>query len=184
MAINKKPTQDLSIEHGGIMLMLKVMEKVAEKLQNGEAVKKEHLEKIVEFIKNFADKCHHGKEEDILFPELIKKSSNVKLVNELLAEHKTGRDLIGGIEKSLNTYQPGNPEAIHIAINMAGYIQLLIEHIKKENIILFPLADKELSKELQETIEKKFEKLESKVIGVGKHEEYYGWLTELKQIYI
>ncbi len=74
MTIYKKPTQDLGIEHGGIMLMLKVMEKVAEKLQNQGEVRKEHLEKIIEFIKNFADKCHHAKEEYILFPELIKKT--------------------------------------------------------------------------------------------------------------
>ncbi len=101
-----------------------------------------------------------------------------------MAEHKTGRDFIGSIEKSLTTYQSGNPEAINLAINMVGYVQLLIEHIKKENIILFPIADKELSEKLQEEMEKKFEKLENEVIGVGKHEEYHSWLTELRQIYL
>ena len=180
----KKPTQDLYEEHGGIILMLKIMGKIAEKLKKGEEVKKEHLSRIVEFLRNFADKCHHGKEEGILFPELVKKSTNVKLVNELLGEHKTGRDYIHGIAVSLEKYKAGNPDAIHIAVNSKGYIQLLTEHIKKENEILFPIAEKELSKELQEDIEKRFEKLERDVIGIGKHEEYHGWLKELKEFYL
>jgi hemerythrin-like domain-containing protein len=180
----KKPTQDLGEEHGGIMLMLMIMEKIAKKLHKGEEIKRKHLNKIVEFLKNFADKCHHGKEENILFPELAKKSSNKKLVNELLGEHKVGRDYIRGIAESLEKYKPGNPDAIHIAINAEGYIKLLTEHIRKENIALFPTVNKQLSKKLQEEIEERFEKLEKEVIGVGKHEEYYGWLKELKRIYL
>lgn len=180
----KKPTQDLYEEHGGIILMLEIMGKVAEILKKGEEVKREHLNKIVEFLRNFADKCHHGKEEGILFPELIKKSSSIKLVNELLGEHKTGRDYIRGIAESLENYKPGNPDAIHIAVNTEGYIQLLTEHIRKENTELFPIADKELPLKLQEEIEERFEKLEKDVIGEGKHEEYHGWLNELKEFYL
>ena len=76
----KTPTMDLIEEHGGIMLMLSVMKKVTDKLKAGEEVKKEHLDKILEFLTNFADKCHHGKEEDMLFPELFKNPSNQGLV--------------------------------------------------------------------------------------------------------
>lgn len=180
----KKPTKDLGEEHGGIMLMLKIMEKVAKKLQKGEEIRKNHLNKIVEFLKNFADRCHHGKEEDILFPQLAKKSSNKKLINELLGEHKTGRDFIRGIAESIGQYKPGNSDAIHIAININGYTKLLTEHIRKESIKLFPIADKQLSGKLQEEIEEKFEKLEREVIGVGQHEEYHGWLKELNIIYL
>ncbi len=179
----KKPTQDLNEEHGGIMLMLNIMGKVARKLRNGEDVPKEHLGKIVEFLRNFADKCHHGKEEDILFPELVKDPSNTKTVNELLGEHKTGRDYIRGIADSVEKYEKGNSDAFHIAVNAEGYIRLLTEHIKKENINLFPKADKELSEKQQDNIAERFEILEKDVIGEGKHEEYHGWLKELKQIY-
>ena len=180
----KKPTQDLIEEHSGIILMLRIMEKVAEKLKAGESVDEGHLSKIVEFLKNFVDKCHHGKEEGILFPELIKNSENEKLVNELLGEHKTGRDFIRGITESLTNYQKGNPDAFHIAVNALGYSQLLDEHIRKENTVLFPMADKELPNELQTEISEKFEKLEVEVIGVGKHEEYHHWLEELENAYL
>ena len=179
----KRPIQDLSEEHGAIMLMLKIMEKVAKKLKRGEDVDKYHLKKIVEFLKNFADRCHHGKEEGILFPELVKKAANRIIVNELLGEHKTGRDFIRGMAESLVGYKPGNPDAIHIAVNAQGYIQLLTEHIRKENI-LFTRVDKQLSKKLQGKIEERFENLERDVIGIGKHEEYHGWLKKFKEIYL
>lgn len=182
-AMIKKPTADLAEEHGGITLMLKIMEKAAKRLRSGE-VKKEHLDKIVEFLRNFADKCHHGKEEGILFPEMSKKPSNRKPINELLGEHMAGRDLIRGMAESLKNYHKGNPDAIHIAVNMEEYIGLLTEHIKKENLVLFPKADKQLSQKLQEEMEEKFEEFEKTVIGEGVHEKYHGWLKELSKIYL
>src|SRR4030043_1537824 len=131
--MQKRPVQDLKDEHEGIILMLDIMEKVSKRLKSRIEVKKEHLAMIVEFISNFADKYHHGKEEGILFPAVIKKVSNLFIVNELLGEHKTGRDYIHGIVESLKYYKKGNPAAYHIAANIEGYIHLLTEHIKKEN---------------------------------------------------
>ena len=175
---------DLIEEHGGIMLMLSVMKKVTDKLKAGEEVKKEHLDKILEFLTNFADKCHHGKEEDMLFPELFKNTSNQGLVAELIDEHTTARGYIKSIAKAMENYSPGNSEASTIAENMEKYIQLLTEHIGKENSDLFPTANNELSEETQEQMEEQFEKFEHDVIGEGKHEEYHGWLEELKKVYL
>lgn len=182
--MQKRPVQDLKDEHDGIIAMLDVMKKVATRLKNREEVKKEHLEKIVEFLSNFADKCHHGKEEGILFPEVVKNVSNLFMVNELLGEHKTGRDYIRGIAESLKYYDTGSPDAYHIATNMEGYIFLLTEHIKKESKSLFPIADKQIPDKVQLGIEEQFETLERDVIGEGKHEQYHGWLKDLKKIYL
>jgi hemerythrin-like domain-containing protein len=182
--MNKKPTTDLVDEHGGIMLMLSIMEKVAERLEKGESVNKDHLHKIIEFLQNFADKCHHGKEEGILFPELANKLSDTILLNELLGEHKTGRDYIRGMSESLESCESGNPDAIHITINIKGYIALLTEHIRKENEILFPIVEKVVPETEQAAIEERFERLEIEVIGEGKHEEYHGWLNMLKDAYL
>jgi hemerythrin-like domain-containing protein len=182
--MQKRPVQDLRDEHGAIFLMLNVMKIVAKRLKDREEVKKEHLAKIVEFLSNFADKCHHGKEEGILFPEVIKDVSNLAMVNELLGEHKAGRDYIRGIAESLKYYNIGNPDAYHIATNMEGYIYLLTEHIKKESKSLFPIVDKQIPDNVQIMIEEQFEKLERDVIGEGKHEEYHGWLKDLKKIYL
>jgi hemerythrin-like domain-containing protein len=179
-----KPTRELVEEHGGIMLMLQIMHRIAEKLRNREEVKKDDIAKIIEFLKEFADKCHHGKEEDILFPELLKITEDEKLVVELLGEHKAARDLIKGMADSLESYLAGNPDAIHIAVNIDEYVRLLTDHIRKENIELFPKADKQLPEELQQKMKEQFDTLEREVIGVGKHEEYHGWLAELKKTYL
>ncbi|MGZ5486764.1 MAG: hemerythrin domain-containing protein [Nitrososphaeraceae archaeon] len=182
--MQKRPVQDLRDEHGAIFIILSVMKKVAIRLKNREEVKIEHLEKIVEFLSNFAVKCHHGKEEGILFPEVVKNVSNLAMVNELIGEHKTGRDYISGIAHSLKYYDTGNPDAYHIATNMEGFIFLLTEHIRKESKSLFPIVDKQIPDKVQLELEERFETLERDVIGIGKHEEYHGWLKDLKKIYV
>ena len=179
----KSPVQDLKDEHSGILLMLDIMKKVINGLKNRQGIKIEHLEKITEFLVNFADKCHHTKEEEILFPEVIREKSNTALVNELLGEHKSGRDLISGISQSLKNYEPGKPDAYHIASNMELYISLLTEHIKKENQSLFPVVEKQIPENVQMLIQQRFDTLEREVIGEGKHEEYHSWLKDLKEIY-
>lgn len=178
-----KPIQDLQEEHGGIMQMLKVMDQVAGRIKSKKEVNKEHLDQILEYLTVFADKCHHGKEEEILFPELLKNPSYDQIVNELLGEHMTGRDYIRGIAESVKLYNNGNPHAYHIAVNMHGYIQLLTEHIQKENI-LFIKVDKGLPPELQRNMEERFEVLENNVVGSGKHEMYHDWLHKLKDMYL
>jgi hypothetical protein len=65
-----KATEQLRNEHEGIKLMMHILWKLSGKLEAGEEVDPEHLEKIIEFFRIFADKCHHGKEEDLLFPVL------------------------------------------------------------------------------------------------------------------
>ena len=97
----QNPVQDLQIEHVGIVNMLHVMEKIAAQLRQGEVIPREHLEKVAEFIMNFADRCHHGKEEGILFPAMAHNAANLPLINELLGEHQTGRDYMRGIVDSI-----------------------------------------------------------------------------------
>lgn len=68
---SQKPTEYLTEEHEAIKKMLKIVDKVSLKLESGEEVSPDHLEKIVYFIRGFADKCHYAKEEDLLFPAMI-----------------------------------------------------------------------------------------------------------------
>lgn len=182
--MNKNPITDLIDEHKGIITMLNIMQKVSLKINKKENVEKDHINKIIEFLSNFADKCHHGKEEDILFPEMAKNPANITLINELLGEHMTGRDYIRGMKDSLNDFMAGSPGSYHIAANMQGYTSLLINHIQKETKELFVIAEKEIPEKTKYLIEEKFEKLERDIIGEGRHEEYHGWLKMLVGIYI
>lgn len=180
----KKPIQELAEEHGGIVLILKIMESVASRIRERKEVKREDLKRIMEFLQVFADQCHHGKEEQTLFPEMAKVPEHVALINELLAEHKAARDLIRGMAEALPGFVVGNPDALHFAVNAEGYTRLLEEHIRKENSVLFPMAMAELSEPVQAEMERKFEQLEQEVIGPGKHELYHHWLEELRKTYL
>lgn len=182
--MSKDPIEDLIDEHKGIMLMLHIMKIISSKIKKEEFVEKDHIEKIAEFLSNFADKCHHGKEEDILFPEMSKNPANAAIINELLGEHKAGRDFISGMKASLDDFSTGSPDAYHIATSMNGYILLLTEHIQKETEKLFTAAAKEIPESIKNELEERFEDLEKNIIGEGKHEEYHGWLKMLKGIYI
>lgn len=182
-----KPTEQLKAEHEGIKLMLKILHKVCNKLKSTQEVNQEHFTKMLEFLKIFVDKCHHGKEEDLLFPAMeeagIPKESGV--ITYTLAEHQTGRGYIKGISEAFDKYKQGDHKASpKIIENVESYIGLLIPHIEKENNMLFPKADKVLSERKQEELVEAFEKLEVERIGLGKHEEFHKLLDQFKTIYL
>jgi len=115
---------------------------------------------------------------------LFKNPANQGLVAELIDEHTTAREYIKNITEAMENYATGTSEAATVAENMEKYILLLTEHVRKENSDLFPAANKELSEETQKDMVEQFEKFEHDVIGEGKHEEYHGWLEDLKKKYL
>lgn len=182
-----KATQQLKDEHEGIKLMLNIMETINKSVEKGKDLNIDHYEKIIEFIKGFVDKCHHGKEEDILFPALIdhgmsKESGPIAV---MLYEHQLGRSHIKLLSDAFAEFRTGNKQAINtINSSSADYVELLRNHIEKENHILFTMADKVLDATEQSKIFDAFEKLEIEKIGIGKHEEFHSLLKELKSIYL
>jgi len=182
-----KATQQLKDEHEGIKLMLNIMEAISNNLDQGKELNINHFGKILDFIKGFADKCHHGKEEDILFPDLIHHglSKEGGPISVMLHEHQLGRDHIKALSSAFNEFKDGNKRSINDIISSSrSYVELLRNHIEKENNILFMMADRVLDEKEQGKVFDDFEKLEIKKIGPGKHEEYHKLLKELKTIYL
>ncbi len=182
-----KATQQLKDEHEGIKLMLSIMEKICGNLKNGEDLNVNHYKKIIDFLKTFADKCHHGKEEGILFPAMGQRGIPHEggPIGVMLYEHEQGRAFIKGMNDALAAYENGNQDSVKDLIAASeGYIQLLRDHIEKENNILFMMADQVLTEPEQAQIFDEFEKLEEEKIGLGKHEEYHQLLHELRDIYL
>ena len=182
-----KATEQLMEEHEGIRLMLSIIESFNKKAKAGEEINVEHLESMIDFIKTFADKCHHGKEEEVLFPAMVKAgmSNESGPVAVMLSEHDQGRAFVKGLSESFNSYKSGDKSAIKgIVENSTGYINLLRNHIDKENNILFKMADQIIDPSLHDDIYEAFEKIEIEKIGIGKHEEYHHLLNELKKIYL
>ncbi len=91
-----KPTEMLKEEHKTIKVMLDILENVSKKISSGIEVNSEHLNQIIDFIKTFADKCHYGKKQDLLFPA-IEESGVPKEggpIGVMLYEHELGRDYV------------------------------------------------------------------------------------------
>jgi len=182
-----KATIQLKDEHEGIKIMLDILEKISSDLGKGKELNIDHFAKIIGFIKGFADKCHHGKEEDILFPALVKKGMSKESgpIAVMLHEHQLGRDYIKSLNTAFEEFKAGNKSLINdIISNSMGYVMLLRSHIEKENNMLFMMADKALNESEQSKIFDDFEILEVEKIGIGKHEEYHHLLKELKSIYL
>ena len=182
-----KGTLDLKQEHGKIKLMLRILEKMCKKLDSGEAVEPEHLDMAVEFIQGFADKCHHGKEEDVLFP--IMKEAKIKgaedLIRVLIIEHEMGREYVRAIAEAVNGYKSSDIEApTKISQNAMKYVRLLDPHIDNENGTLFPMADRSLSDVQQAEMTEGFERIETDVMGVGRHGELQKMLDDLADRYM
>jgi len=181
-----KATQQLRNEHEGVKVMLNILEQVCRQLGADGNLNKEHFDGILEFLKVFVDKCHHGKEEDLLFPALI--SAGVPKdgpIAVMLQEHEMGRNYIKAMSDVYAAHVGGDKSASKtIRQNALDYIMLLRNHIEKENNVLFVMADSLLSEKTQDELFEGFEKIEEERIGVGKHEEFHGLLGYLSKIYL
>ncbi len=181
------PMEQLKEEHQGIQLMLRILDEVCRRIGSSEKVDTGHLEKILEFIRVFADKCHHGKEEDLLFPEMERAGVPKERgpIEVMLLEHSKGRDSVRGMGEALEGYKRGEAGASsRFFENARNYIALLTQHIDKENNVLFPWGERVLSKEQKERLIEAFETLEHERIGEGKHEEFHQLLRQLSEVYL
>lgn len=149
----KKPTTILADEHKNILKVIGAVLKRCDEIDSGNDLDEDFFAKVVGFIRNYADKFHHAKEENILFMELNKDGvlEHCNPVGQMLHEHDLGRGFVKGVEEGLR-----NKNKEEIAKNARGYCELLQEHIFKEDNILYPMADEALKEETQESIMEKF----------------------------
>lgn len=184
-------------EHEAILFSLGILQKMADEARSddsrpGAAWNTKDAGELVSFLKEFADGCHHGKEEGILFPAMEKAG----ILNEggpigvMLREHELGRERIRGMKAALE--RAGTRDSITsdgaareaFAREASGYIELLRQHIEKENEILFPMGEKALSAQTLEGLYDLFEDHEERVIGHGRHEELHAMLGEFEKRYM
>ena len=181
-----KPTEVLTTEHDAIKRMLQILGCVCDHLEAGEEVDSQHLEQIVEFIRVFTDRCHHGKEEDLLFPamEAAGVPNEGGPIGVMLREHDLGRTHVKGMSEAVAQYKAGVHNVTSAIVqNARNYIALLDQHIVKENDILYPIANMHLSPKEQASLLEGFERVERERIGPGKHEEFHQLLEHLESIY-
>lgn len=152
-------TKNLEDDHVHILKLIGVMERII----GSEDPDVGHLESIVDLIRNYADGLHHAKEEKLFFPFLATRGFSLTQgpVGVMISEHIRGREFAGGMADNIKAYKTGSADALgKIYSNMAGYAELLQNHISKENRILFRMADNALSEADQNHLYRQFEEAE------------------------
>ena len=178
-----KATEVLMGEHRGIERMLTALEREIPKLEAGDATPVPVFAQGVDFLRGFADRCHHYKEEQHLFPLLASKGLPVEggPIGVMLREHDEGRAYIRAMDEAIKRYQAGDQRALRdLASAARSYTQLLRAHIQKEDTVLFQLANQALTADEQQTLAETFDRVEVEVMGIGTHERYHRMLDTLE----
>jgi hemerythrin-like domain-containing protein len=181
------PIEILIEEHNAVKVLLNVLEVMCGRLEAKQKVDADHIQGAVHVIRNFADKAHHLKEEDLLFPAM--ESAGVSrakmLLEEITTEHDLGRGYVRGISDALLPYSIGDDSAGHvIRENARKYVALMISHIGKEEEIVFPLAESHLSETAMDELALAFERVDRDVIGKEKRDEFQRILSTLRAAYL
>jgi hemerythrin-like domain-containing protein len=177
-----KATEILMQEHDVIIRVLAALETETAKARAGKSTPEFFLD-AADFIKGFADGCHHAKEEGVLFKYM--EAAGIPAQNGpiavMLADHEQGRLFTRQMRAAALRWQTGDAAAVgEVVENASGYIQLLRGHIFKENNILFPMADRAIPAGKHAEIDEAFEHVEHEETGAGVHEKYLALAEKLE----
>lgn len=179
-----KATEILMSEHRVIERVIAALEISAARLESGQVVEPGFFLDAADFIKGFADGCHHVKEENVLFKAMTDQGmpANGGPVGMMLMEHEQGRKYTRGMRDAATRLAAGDASARGLVVqNALGYAALLRQHIRKEDGVLFPMADQVIPAGLQDTVLEDFETVEHEETGEGVHEKYLALAEKLEQ---
>lgn len=170
-----KPTDILSNEHRVIEQVLDCLGKMVTRSIEQRQLEQEPARQAIDFFRNFADRCHHGKEEAHLFPAMEAKGypRDGGPTGVMLVEHDRGRQYVGGMDAAIEAASQGDVGAIkEFAENAQQFVQMLRAHIEKEDHCLFSMANQAFSEQEQCDLMVKFDQVESEEIGADTHAKY------------
>jgi len=138
-------TQVMVQEHRLILRMIALVEANTQLLVQGRFDDYQFYLDAVDFIRNYADRFHHAKEEDTLFSALVANGMPEKSspIEAMLIEHDQGRAFVKALEAGARLALDGASGQVEVIVESArGYAELLRGHIQKEDEILYPLAER------------------------------------------
>lgn len=161
----------LTHEHEVIMKVVNALGTMSNELAHGRPADANTLREAVQFMREFADKCHHAKEEDILFPEMARHGipeAGCPLA-ALRREHAQGRELVTELAEGVEAYARQEPQAADVLMAVIGNIgHLYSSHIWKEDNMVFPMVDRLFSAEDIDSLAERFEQTE---VELGREHE-------------
>jgi hemerythrin-like domain-containing protein len=170
----------LMIEHRTIEQMLLVIKAVLAKSISKHEIDPVFVDTAVDFIKVYADRTHHGKEEDILFQRMRNKplsANDLRIMNELIEEHRFARQTTAELVAANNRYRNGDNSALtEIAAKLKIFIEFYPVHIAKEDKEFFPSSRAYFTDEEDQAMLAEFWEFDRKMI----HEKYRSVVEKLK----
>jgi hemerythrin-like domain-containing protein len=179
-------TEILSQEHRVIEQVLNCLEKFVDRAEAGGSCDWWDAGQMYAFFRDFADRCHHAKEEDCLFPKLEARGFNPEAgpTGVMRSEHAQGRRFLSMMKKGIEAGARGDRHALNVfARNARGYLELLRAHIHKEDHCLFPMADQTLGVRDQDEMLREFANVEHKPGFEEAHEKYLVLADSLAEKY-
>lgn len=174
-------------EHKNIKRMLKVIRRACLGVINGKDINFDDFEKMIDFVRNYADKHHHGKEEKILFNKMVDEIGGAaeKLVKfGMLVEHDFGRMYMRDLEEALGKVKNGDEEAkLDVIANAVSYTNLLSRHIDKEDNVAYPFAKREFCEGTLEKINIECNSFEEEENKAGVQDKYIKMLEMFEEKY-
>ncbi|SDB52299.1 Hemerythrin-like domain-containing protein [Desulfonatronum thiosulfatophilum] len=159
-------------EHRVIERMISLIEETAGYIRKGNRIDPELVDIAVDFIRTYADRTHHGKEEDILFKKLDEKGLSTedrRMMDELIADHVYARKVVQKIEQANARYRNGDESALdRIEENLRALVDLYPEHIEKEDKVFFPASRNYFTDREEEALLEEFMEFDRLMI----HEKY------------
>ena len=169
------------IEHRLIEQMITLIEQKLNQIESTNQVNPLFIDTVVDFIKFYADRTHHGKEEDILFRELSNKQmsdQDIQIMDELVDEHVLGRKTTKELVEANAQYRIGEKSALAVIVSkLKRLVDFYPKHIEKEDKVFFPAYMKYLSDEEDQLMLKEFYDFDREMI----HEKYKFVLQKLEE---
>jgi hemerythrin-like domain-containing protein len=175
-------TEILMQEHRVIEQVLDSLQAATLAVENGSSVRPAFFIDAADFIRGFADGCHHHKEEGVLFRMMESHGLPTQggPVGMMLHEHELGRKYTRGMRVAAEKWEQGDESArAEVVANASAYVALLRQHIQKEDHILFPMADRVIPLSAHPEVVAGFEHVEHEETGEGIHEKYLALASAL-----
>lgn len=174
-------------EHQYILRMLTVVRKACYGIFKGEEINYEDFEQMIDFIRSYADAHHHGKEEKLLFNEMVTHLGplgNKLITHGMLVEHDSGRLFIQELKEALTQVKNGDEMSkLDVIANAISYTHLLKRHIDKEDAVVYTFAERQLSKDILEKVNQNTEAFEQEAKNRGTQKHYIELLEALEEKY-
>jgi hemerythrin-like domain-containing protein len=168
------------IEHRLIERVIGLLDVWAGKVAEKERIDPTLIDTVVDFIRTYADRTHHGKEEDILFRDLAKKvlsEEDRNLMQALVDEHVYARETVAALVQARERYARGGREALPVILEKLKALAAMYPgHIEQEDKVFFPAAMEYLDRSEQDAMLQEMWEFDRRMI----HEKYRAVVERLE----